>query len=59
MDMQHGGVMIAAASLGTVLRPAGVSPTIVPAATATAGIVATTGCAVVAIGSHRTASAAP
>lgn len=50
--------LYAAAPLNSLPRLAGASPTIILVATATAGIVATAGCAVAAIASHRTASAA-
>ncbi|MER5215441.1 hypothetical protein ABT063_34100 [Streptomyces sp. NPDC002838] len=50
--------LYAAAPLNAIPRLAGVSPAITLAATATAGIVATTGCAVAATASDRTASAA-
>ncbi|MDW4910589.1 hypothetical protein RB628_36020 [Streptomyces sp. ADMS] len=50
--------LYAAAPLNAIPRLAGASPAITLAATATAGIVATTGCAVAAIAAHRTASAA-
>ncbi|WP_328769796.1 hypothetical protein [Streptomyces sp. NBC_00286] len=50
--------LYAAAPLNAIPRLAGASPAITLAATATAGVVAATGCAVAAIASHRSASAA-
>ncbi|WP_338900084.1 hypothetical protein WBG99_34180 [Streptomyces sp. TG1A-60] len=48
----------AAAPLNTIPRLVEASPAIISAATATAGIVAATGCLFVAVAAHRTASTA-